>query len=556
MKLKVSGYSLWIAVVPVFSPVSWLSLMNLRRWSALPRQWGLFLALFVGVQLLAACFTPAPAVSALTALVRSLLTVALIMTGWRLARSDVLRLAILGYALVAAVAFATTLLLPGHGLLSSRLVHPYYTTVSLGLGGALGVLTALTWKGGPGWLRWGGGLTCLLMFLWSGSRGPLVALLAGLLGIAAVSWRGRKGLLLANVGAALLGGGTLLVSSGTSGTVLSRLSDSTLNSRGAYWADALDAAQRWPLGGAGTYQLGPSLSTQFGESCQMWLASAQGFGEACPAWASQLRGAWLIAHNTALHLLGETGILGLSAWLALLAALTVCAWRSRDPLLNGLLWAGLAMGLVDNPTLLPSLGHAELFWLAGGIALARATAARPTTVTEEQPLAIGETVAVHAQSQTAQFQIDQSQRGYVHPFRWPVALLAAALLAYYTLPVWTLFWKSAAAPQLLAITLPQQVSSQSAQTFFVRLANPLSLQTSQSAENAYRLKGVACLENSAQCFTAFQSTVLNKGVGWHNLALSPLPAGQYRLSVTVYDARSSQNAERALARLSRPLTVR
>lgn len=488
-----------------------LGFAGLARVRSLPRAWQVLLAIFLGTQLLAALLTPEPLWSVPLALGRGLLVVGLLTTGFVLADIRPYRAVLIGYGVLAVTAFVTTLSLHPGAAFTTRLVHPYFTTVSLGLAGTLGLLLAVTWRSGPVVWRLLGGVLSLGMFLWSGSRGPLIALAAGLLAALVVSLRGQwRAAALAILGVAAVG---FLLQQAVPGGVVARFGDDTLTGRGAYWVDALETARALPWGGTGPYQLGPHLSTQYGpESCRLWLQ-----GEAvCPPALEAVRGAWLIAHNTAFHLLGETGVIGLSGWLALMGSLAVSAWRARDSLVNAVTWAVAAMGLVDNPTLLPNLGHAELYWLLSGTGIALASRPQPAG-RSTLPLA-------------------------------PVApLLACALLAYLSVPTWlerVLPMPPLNLPVLRALTLPRQLRAGESVTVFLDAAVPAG---------AYRLEGLAC--RKATCTTVSVTTLTGPADGWRTLGMKIPTPGTYAVKLRVRDDRSGLRLALPLVELTREVTV-
>ncbi|OLV15619.1 conserved membrane spanning protein [Deinococcus marmoris] len=518
---------LWLAlipVVPLVAPLAFGALASLRR---LPRPWLALISVFVFLQVIAATLTPDPLVSVPLAFLRAAYTVALITAGFVLGSAGALRPALIGYGVVAVTAFITTLSIYGYGpqALGERLAHPYYTSVSLGLAGTLGLLLAITWKGGPlAWRVLGGGLS-LGLFLWSGSRGPLIALTAGLLAVLATSFRIQWKATLLTVGAAAA---LVFALQGTQGSAITgRFMENALNGRDAFWTDALDTARAHPWGGVGPYQLGPHLSTQYHQgdtNCSFWLKEEVYGLKSCPAIVNRFRGAWLIAHNTAFHLLGESGVIGLSGWLALMGALALAAWRSGDPLVNALTWAAAGMGLVDNPTLLPNLGHAELYWLASGIGVSLA---------HDRAVITGEGVPPSLRLQS-----------FV-PF---APLLACILLGYFASPTW---WERIRPghmplPVLEALTLPTHLRAGESVTVFMRVKVAIG--------HSYRLTGLACgVEQN--CELVLQKTFSDQTQEWTTLNLKGLPAGRYKLTLKLSVASPGISIQRSLAEIQRVIRV-
>lgn len=356
-----------IALVPVFPPLYLAAFAALRYWRALgPLARGVVL-FYLGTQLAAALLAPDPLASVPLALVRGLFVVALVLAGVRLADLRWLHYLLAGLAVVYLLAFWTSYDAFGAQFLARRLVHPYYTTVSIGLAGAVGVLLALDWRG-PAWLRLGVGLLALAALAFSGSRGAMAVLVVGLVLWFAVHFRRVAwAAVVAGVAAA---GVYVAATLGQHIPALARLLSLNLSGRDRVWEGALEAIQAHPWGGVGPYQLGPWLVDLYRKGCHLWQGAAV-LDLGCPDWLEPFYGAWLIAHNLLLHALGETGVVGTLGFLALLALVGWAALRAREPLLAAIFFGYLVMSLVDNPMAVPSLHLAEVFWVAGGMALAR-----------------------------------------------------------------------------------------------------------------------------------------------------------------------------------------
>jgi len=357
-----------IALVPVFPPLYLAAFAALRYWRALgPLARGAALV-YLGSQLAAALLAPDPLVSLALALVRGLFVVALLLAGVRLADPRWLHYLLVGLTVVYLLAFWTSLDAFGAQFLARRLVHPYYTTVSIGLAGAVGVLLALDGRA-RWWWKLPVAALALAALAFSGSRGALAVLVVGVLAAAAV--RDRRYLWGLGAAGGLAGLGYFLLASGERVTALTRLFSLNPNGRDVIWERAYAAFAQHPWGGVGPYQLGPWLVDLYKQGCNLWVG-AHYLGLGCPDWLEPFYGAWLIAHNLLLHALGETGVVGTLGFLALLALVGYAAVRSREPLLAAIFFGYLAMSLVDNPMAVPSLHLAEVFWVAGGMALAKA----------------------------------------------------------------------------------------------------------------------------------------------------------------------------------------
>ncbi len=363
------------SLVPVFPPLYLLAFAALRGFFALPRWARQALYFFLFTQGAAALFTERPLLSFSLALLRGLFIAALVTLGYRLKEERWLGYLLYGYMAVGLLALVWSAHFLGPRLLSARLIHPYYTTVSLGLVGALLVMLAVGVPGLPRWSRVLGGAVGLAVLGLSGSRGPLFALLVGASMAALLG--GRAYLKALAAGGGVLGLALLAFEGGKKIHALTRLlNPAHLSGRDKVWEGAIAAFHAHPLGGSGPYQLGPYLEHLYRTGCHLWVG-AEKLGLRCPGWLEPFRGAWLIAHNLVLHALAETGLIGGAGWLFLYGWAAVVAWRARAPLLVAIVFGFLAMGLVDNPTLVPSLSLAEVFWVAVGMALSRSAQKAP-----------------------------------------------------------------------------------------------------------------------------------------------------------------------------------
>jgi len=369
-----------IALTPVFPPLAGLSLYFLRCWRRLGRPAGLIALFYLATQLLAAALTPNPALSLPLSALRSAYVLSLILLGACLGDRRWLRWLLPGMALVFATALLTSLLVYGPHFYARRLLHPYYTTSALGITAATAVWILLDYKRASPWLRGLLGLLALAVLMLSGSRGAIAALAAGALAAAVAG--GRDFALALGAGGFFLGLRYLQLRLAGWAAEFHRMFSLNPSGRQEVWQRAWKAFASHPWGGVGPYQLGPWLNPQL-RSLEPWEGAAA-LGLRLPGWAASLQGAWLIAHNTLLQALGETGVVGAAGYLALLALVGYAAVRSREPLFVAIFFGFVTMGLVDNPMAVPSLHFAEVFWVAGGMALARSGLAVPL----EQGLAV------------------------------------------------------------------------------------------------------------------------------------------------------------------------
>ncbi len=369
----------FFALLPVFPPLSLASFYFLRYWRVLNKTTRGVLVFYIFSQVLAAIFTPEPVLSLILGMARALFIVALVIMGASLRDKSALYYLLIGISVVLLMALATTYAAFGPHFYSRRLIHPYYTEAALGIAGALGVWILLDWQG-----SWRLRLPLLLLALgglmFAGSRGAIGAMLVGLL--AAVPLKNLRYLWALLVAAVFLVFRYGLLWLGGWTPELHRMFSLQLSGRDKIWKHAWKAVVTHPWGGVGPYQLGPWLDYRNGNFALWEGASALGFH--FPAWAKKLDGAWLIAHDIFLHSLGESGVIGTLGFLALLGLIGYAVIRARDPLLAAIFFGYLVMGLVDNPIAVPSLFFAEVFWVAGGMALAQAGLAVPL----EQSLAV------------------------------------------------------------------------------------------------------------------------------------------------------------------------
>ena len=362
-----------IAIVPIFPPIYLLAFYFLRYWKAAGPILQKIFIFYFSTQIIAAALAPNPTLSILLAILRSLFIFSLILTGIYLKSKEWLYYLLYGLLFVYILAFWTTWHVYGDLWWHHRLAHPYYTSVSVGVAAAVGLLLILSWTA-KWWVKLPLVFLALAALLFSGSRGALALLLVGLtLAILATEQLRSKWLIIGGVLSTTI---YTIFSLGQNIPSLGHLLSLNLSSRDRVWQGALEAIRSHPLGGVGPYQLGPWL-TLGAKKLFLWTgARALGFKE-FPAWTKSIYGSWLIAHNLLLHSLGETGIIGTVGFFILLSLLGYAAFRSREPLLVAIFFGYLAMSLVDNPMAVPSLFFAEVFWVAGGMALVQAGLAVP-----------------------------------------------------------------------------------------------------------------------------------------------------------------------------------
>ncbi|GGJ19355.1 O-antigen ligase family protein [Deinococcus roseus] len=358
-----------VALVPIVIPLYAAALYGLKYLGGLDRSMRWLLGIFWGTQMVAALFTPVAWLSVLLAAVRTLWITALFVSGYTLKGSRYLKPLLFGEVITLVIAFITTLIRHPTDFLHARLEHPVYYSVSLGIVAMLGILIVLSMKKML-YARLG-----LLLFLGTallatGSRGAIVATLAGMLVMGLRNLKGRA-LKWTEVGGILVGLLVFVLPLTRYSSIFQRVDFA--NGREDIWRDAWATFLAHFAGGVGPYQLGPyiqkSLLEHWTSTCTLF-PPVEPFGP-CPTWMEPLWSAGFIAHNLVLHALGETGFIGTIGILMLTAYTAYASWKSKDSLLAGLCAAYLTLSLVDLPTGVPGPHFGEVYYFAMGIAVSK-----------------------------------------------------------------------------------------------------------------------------------------------------------------------------------------
>ncbi|GGR53932.1 hypothetical protein GCM10008959_14310 [Deinococcus seoulensis] len=351
-----------LGALPVFPPVSVVSLSALGAWKTVPAGLTVPLAVFAVTQLAAALFTSQVLLSLGLAALRTALVCALVLYGATRGASLNLKWLAGGISMVCVLALVLQSLTTGWvgvqgGLRPLEFLFSSSNGMSV-LGVVLVWLALLQRAWGWHW-RVPVGLLGVAITVLGDGRMAWAALLIGLL----AAWRGR----LATAVRVLLMVPLLVVAvwDGARQPVAEFMGP-VISGREEVWTNAANVARSLPVGGAGPYQFG-GLAAPFSDPCQT-LETLQEVMPGCPAWLSGLQQPWLIAHNGVLQALVETGWVGLLGWAVLWGALLWGAWRSGWAVARAAVAGLLTLNTLDNVTLLPSPGYAEVFFILGGAA--------------------------------------------------------------------------------------------------------------------------------------------------------------------------------------------
>jgi O-antigen ligase len=335
-----------------------LALPQLRR---LPRPALWVLGFYAFSQQVPALFTPEPLLASVLALARTLLMFGLIGVGVALGDSQRLKPFAIGLGIVFVTALGYSLT-SGADIFSSRLSHPYMTSITLGIGGAFGIWMALFIQGRL-WWRLPLGVLSLGVLLLSGSRGPLAAAVVGCLVGLSIQW-GRRSSLVLLLGASLLGGGVLL-GDRLGLQAISRLNSVDASGRDAIWYNTLDVINHHNLVGIGSYRLGKYIS---GSDTNCKFNNSADTSK-CPKFIESLGNPWSIAHNGLLQILAETGPFGSTGFLLLISSALMISLYSKNSITSSILFGSIFFNIYDNTFIVPSPFFAEITFVCIGLDL-------------------------------------------------------------------------------------------------------------------------------------------------------------------------------------------
>ncbi|WP_034334999.1 O-antigen ligase family protein [Deinococcus misasensis] len=356
-----------IALVPIVIPLYAAALHGLKYLSGLDRSARWLMGIFVGTQLVAAFFAPHPWLSAVLAAFRAVWITAFFVSGYTLKGSRYLKPLLFGELLTVLVAFVTTWIRHPHDFLNTRLEHPVYYSVSLGIVAMIGILIVLSMRKML-YIRLGLLLVLGTGLIATGSRGAIAATVVGMVVMGLRNLKGRA-LRCTEITGIVVGLLVFLLPLTRFASIFERVDFTT--GRMDIWRDAWSTFLNHFWGGVGPYQLGPyiqaSLTENWSKECKL-LPPVEPFGP-CPSWMEPLWSAGFIAHNLVLHWLGEAGFIGTVGILIFTAYTAYASWKSKDSLLAGLCAAYLTMSLVDLPTGVPGPHFGEVYYFAMGIAV-------------------------------------------------------------------------------------------------------------------------------------------------------------------------------------------
>ena len=353
----------WLALLAplyVISPLALLALPQLRK---LPTTAKYILAFYAVSQQLPALFSPEPLLASLLALARTLLMFGLMGVGVALGSSDRLKPFTIGLGVVLVTSLVY-FISSTHDLISLRLTHPYMTSTTLGLAGAIGIWFFL-FNTQMSISRILLGISSLGILLFSGSRGALVALIVSTLLTFLIENKHVQRLVISV--SIMLGIALFTLGQHFEINSLQRLTNLYTTDRDIIWSDTFSVIRQAPLSGVGNYLLGRSLSPT-SDACKLF-PTAEGQVSTCPGWLSRLGNPWLIAHNLTLQQLAESGPLGLTGQLILISFVVANSIASKESFSIALITGLIITSTFDNTLLVPSPFFAELFWITTGIQL-------------------------------------------------------------------------------------------------------------------------------------------------------------------------------------------
>lgn len=355
-----------IALVPVFPPLYLAAFGCLGLLRTLPLNARYILFFFASTQLIAALFTPRPLLSLGLAAIRTLFILAMISAGVYLRDSRNLRPLLWGQLTIFVTAWGYTILTQGFNGIQARLGHPYYYVVSLGLVAVISLWFTFFWKKGNLLWRIPVGLFSLATFLATGSRGPLLALIAGS-GIAVALSKKRFRLWFGMTFLVLMVALVALPSINTAFKPVNRLLTEGSTGRIEVWREAWNGWMVSRIGGVGPYQGGAYLPSLNKDGCVL-TPSLVSSGYVCPVGLRRFSEAWLIAHNAWLHWLLESGLIGVSGLTVLYVAVMLAAFSSKDMFSIAVISGYTAMNMVDVLVAVPSQHITEFWWVIAGCA--------------------------------------------------------------------------------------------------------------------------------------------------------------------------------------------
>lgn len=363
MNPKSPLFKLWLIILPIFYIISPACLLGISFLLNLSKSIKYILIIFIILQIVASIFSNDPVHSLIWSLVRISLTLGLIGIGQVLKKSD--DLYPVGFGLAFSIIFSVFFTIEsGVDITTQRIAHPYMTSTTIGLAGAILIWLGIFGKGNiyrlSAFILIGG-----IGLIFSGSRGALLAALFGCIlpMILKGSIKSVVTILILFISAGLF----LSTFSQKGIESFSRLLSVQDSGRSSLWYEVFSLINFRPIFGIGQYQLGSYVQKPTA-SCPTF-GSTSFSSDTCKILSETLGAPWLIAHNMPLQEIVQLGIFGsLGIFLIVLLGLTG-AFQNKDYLSIAILGGSLIFNSFDNSLFVPSPFSAEIFWILVGSSL-------------------------------------------------------------------------------------------------------------------------------------------------------------------------------------------
>ncbi|WP_162145444.1 O-antigen ligase family protein [Deinococcus ficus] len=345
------------------------SVFGLRKINSLPSFLKVVVIIFCLSHVGAALLSPSLFTATIWTIFRLFILVGLISYGSHL--KDLRGIRFLAIGILASELLAIFFTITVDSGLTSRLKHPYMTSVSLGLVGSFGIWISVLGRDLL-WKTWNLALSLLLfslstlVVLFSGSRSAVAATIIGLI-FAAITFERKQAIKTLFAILIIIAVYILLLGFSNVG-FLFRILDGNTSGRSAIWYSALSLIKSQPYSGIGAYQFG-NYNNGIQEGCASFNSEA--VIDNCRGIIDIIGTPWIITHNATLQELVEFGFLGIASFYVLLGLILYAAIKTRIPLVLAFVVGMMCMSLYDNVLIVPSPFFAEVFWVIGGYCIAR-----------------------------------------------------------------------------------------------------------------------------------------------------------------------------------------